>query len=55
MSAAYLDVKNKSSADPQNLVLRDTQVGHICCHAADGVSRTVGNVLVFGPSLHRGI
>ena len=31
MSATYLDVKSKSSVDPQSLVLKDTQVGHICC------------------------
>ena len=33
VSPAYLDVRNKSSADPQSLVLTDTQVGHICCLA----------------------
>ena len=54
MSAACLDVRNKSSADPQSLVLRDTQVGHIWCLLGGRVSRTVGNVLVFGPPLHRG-
>ena len=31
--ATYLDVRNKSSADPQSLVLRDTHVDHICCLA----------------------
>ena len=31
MSAANWDVRNKSSADLQSLVLRDTQVGHTCC------------------------
>ena len=33
VSAAFLDVRNKSSADPQSLVLRAMQVGHICCLA----------------------
>ena len=28
-----VDVRNKSSADPQSFVMRDTQVGHICCLA----------------------
>ena len=30
VSAACLDVRNKSSADSKSLVSRDTQVGHIC-------------------------
>ena len=58
MSAAYLDGRNKSYADPQSLVLRDIQVGHMIISAtllAGGVSRTVGNVLVFGPLFHGGI
>ena len=33
VSAAYIDVRNKSFEDPQSVVLRDTVVGHICCLA----------------------
>ena len=33
VSGAYLDVRNTSFSDPYSLVLRDTQVGHICCLA----------------------
>ena len=51
MSAAYLDVRNKSSADLQSLVSRAISAALL----AGGVSRTVANVLVFGPPLHRGI
>ena len=50
-----LGCQEQTLQTPQSLVLRD-KVGHICwIDFSGGVSRTVGDVLVFGRPLHRGM
>ena len=51
MSAAYLDVRNKSSADPQSLVSRDIYKWAISAALLGGtVSRTADYVLGLRPA-----
>ena len=54
MSAAYLDVRNKSSTDPRAW-FGGTHKWAISAALLGGRMRTAGHVLVFGLPLHRGI